>query len=437
MQPDAVSYQGEVVTRRRAGAAQRRPQRRSAVIVASSLLAGLVAAMALVVGPFAGGRESVITGAILLGFAVGWALLAVLSVRLTDRPQRWAAVPAAAMAIAGAGLMVLAPGVAVLTALGWVWPPLLLALVVWMIVHARRRQSSRVQPWLLYPVFGVLALAAVGGGYETLRNATDPALAQVAGSRLVDVGGHRLSIRCTGSGSPTVVLEPGLGESAAAMARWIAPDVARTTTVCAYDRAGHGRSDAVPANGYDAARDLHVLLKRAHVPGPYVIAGHSLGGMFALSYAHRYPAQVAGVVLLDSMHPHQDNAFAGTARLLAVIPTLARMGLARVFSDPEEGKPTTQAAQFVRDVNEMPAQLNRAAKLTSLGDRPLSVVTAGTDSPAGWTAEQNDLATLSSITLHRTVADATHTSLIEDKRHAAQSSQAISDIVRAVRRRSG
>ena len=73
------------------------------------------------------------------------------------------------------------------------------------------------------------------------------------------------------------------------MGRWIAPDVARTTTVCVYDRAGHGRSDAALAKHADAARDLHVLLERAHVPGPYVLAGHSPGGMFALSYTHRYP----------------------------------------------------------------------------------------------------------------------------------------------------
>jgi hypothetical protein len=99
--------------------------------------------------------------------------------------------------------------------------------------------------------------------------------------------------------------------------------------------------------------------------------------MFALSYAHRYPAQVSGVVLPDSMHPQQDNAFAGTDRLLALVPTLARTGLARVFFDPREGKPTTQARQYVRDVAEMPAELNRAAELVSLGDRPLAVVTAG------------------------------------------------------------
>jgi hypothetical protein len=249
------------------------------LIVAGSLLAGLVAAIALVLGPFAGDREAVITGAILLGFAIGWTLLAVLSTRFTDRPQRWAAVPAAAMALTGAGLIALAPGPRVLTALGWVWPPLLLALVVWMIVHARRALSGRAQRWLLYPVFGALTLAAVGGAYETLGNATDPGLAKLAGNRLIDVGGHRLSIRCTGTGSPTVVLEPGLGETASAMAHRIAPSVARTTTVCVYDQAGHGRSGAAPA-----------------------------------------------------------NAFAGTNRLLAVVPTLARMGLARLVADPKDGK---------------------------------------------------------------------------------------------------
>jgi pimeloyl-ACP methyl ester carboxylesterase len=418
-------------------ASPNRPRRRSAMIVAGSLLAGLVAAVVLVVGTFGGDREPVITGAFLVGFAVGWALLAVLSVRFTDRPQRWAVVPAAAMAVTGAALIILAPGAAALTTLGWIWPPLLMALVVWMIVHAHGQPSGGRHAWLLYPVFGVLALVAIGGAYETVRNATDPALAQVAGSRMIDVGGHRLNIRCTGSGSPTVVLEPGLGESASTMARWIAPNVARTTTVCVYDQAGHGRSDAAPAGGVDAARDLNLLLERAHVPGPYVLAGHSLGGMFVLSYAHRYPAQVAGVVLLDSMHPRQHNAFAGTDRLLAIVPTVARVGLARVFSDPKDGKPTTQAAQFVRDVNAMPAELDRAAKLRSIGDRPLVVLSAGTGSAAGWAAEQNDLAKLSSTSVHRTVAGATHASLMENNDDAAQSSRAITDVVTAVQKARG
>jgi hypothetical protein len=113
------------------------------------------------------------------------------------------------------------------------------------------------------------------------------------------------------------------------------------------------------------------------------------------------------------------------------------MGLARVVSDPKDGKPTTQATQFVRDVDAMPAEQNRAAQLTTLGDRPLVVLTAGTGSAAGWSAEQNDLATLSSHSVHRTVARATHQSLIDDKRDAAQSIRAIGDVVRAVRNQRG
>lgn len=136
------------------------------MILAASLLAGLLSALALVAGPFADGSEAQVTGALLLGFAAGWGLLAGLSARLTGRPQRWAAVPAIAMGISGAVLITLAPGFAALSALGWVWPPLLLVLVAWMIVRARRRPAGRLQPWLLYPVFGVLALSAIGGRWR-------------------------------------------------------------------------------------------------------------------------------------------------------------------------------------------------------------------------------------------------------------------------------
>jgi pimeloyl-ACP methyl ester carboxylesterase len=342
------------------------------------------------------------------------------------------------MGISGAGLIALAPGAGTLSALGWVWPPLLLVLVTWMIVRARRRPASRLQLWLLYPIFAALALTAIGGGYETLANATAEPVARVAGSRLIDVdGGRRLYMRSVGSGGPTVILEPGLGESARAMARWIAPDVARTTTVVVYDRAGHGRSDAEPAAGADAARDLHVLLERAHVPGPYVLAGHSLGGMFALTYAHRYPAEVGGIVLLDSMHPRQHNAFAGMDPLLALVPTLARTGLANLLFDRKDGDPTAQARQVVRDVEEMPAELNRAVKLTSLGNKPLIVLSAGTGSLPGWAGQQNDLATLSTDSVHRTIPGATHASLIDDHVDAAQSSRAIRDVVKAVQRAGG
>jgi len=407
-----------------------------AKVVAGSLLGGIASATTLVALPFAGGSEATITGAILLGFAIGWALLALLSTRLGDGAQRWAAVPAAALGLSGAALIILTPNSQTLDALGWIWPPLLLALVLWMTVQTRRQPPARRRSRLLYPVFALMALVAAGCSYETLQTGSGGGAAPVAGDRLLDVGGHRLNIRCIGSGSPAVVLEPGLGESASAIAQRIAPQVARTTRVCVYDRAGHGRSDVAP--DADAARDLHVLLERAHVPGPYVLAGHSLGGMFVLGYAHRYPSEVGGVVLLDSMHPRQSHTAAGDmGPALAVVPTLARTGLARLLVDPEEGEPAAQARQFVRDVEQMPAQLNRAAQLETLGARPLGVVTAGTGSQPGWTQHQNDLATLSSHSFHRTVAGSTHQSLIDDPKDAAASSRAIRDVVIAVRNREG
>ena len=117
----------------------------------------------------------------------------------------------------------------------------------------------------------------------------------------VDVGGYRLYMHCTGTGSPTVVLEAGLTRN---HGDWSAvePTAARTTRVCAYDRAGRGESDTRPPGPFPAERvtdELHALLAGSGIPGPYVLGAHSLGGFFARLYAARYPADVAGIVLAD------------------------------------------------------------------------------------------------------------------------------------------
>ena len=110
-------------------------------IVAGSLATGLVAALLLGRAPFIPAEESAVTGAVLCGFALGWAMLAVLSVRFTDQPQRWAAAPALFMGVSGLLLVVF--GSSVHEVLNWVWPPALLALVVWMVVRVRRQLRSR------------------------------------------------------------------------------------------------------------------------------------------------------------------------------------------------------------------------------------------------------------------------------------------------------
>ena len=158
--------------------------------------------------PFVPVKESAITGAVLCGFAVGWAMLWLLSLRFTDQPQRWAVAPALFMGVGG--LLLVAFGSPMREALSWVWPPTLFLLVIWMLHQTRRHMRSRSGRVQLYLVFAILAISAVGGGYETVLEATDSTALPATG-RLIDVGGHKLYLNCVGSGSPTVVLEPGAG----------------------------------------------------------------------------------------------------------------------------------------------------------------------------------------------------------------------------------
>src|SRR4051794_8738035 len=215
-------------------------------IVAGSLVTGLAAALLLAFAPFVPAEERAVTGAVLIGFALGWAMLAVLSVRFTDQPQRWAAVPALFMGLGG--LLLITFGSAVGKVLDWVWPLALLALAIWMFVRVRRDLRSRSGRWLLYPVITFLALAAIGGAYATVGAAADARAHPMTG-QLLDVGGHRLHLNCTGSGSPTVVLQPGAGEFSSNMG-WIAPAGAPDNPGCVYHRPrrGLGGTAAPPPN---------------------------------------------------------------------------------------------------------------------------------------------------------------------------------------------
>ena len=263
-------------------------------IVAGSLATGLVAAFLLAAAPFIPAEESAVTGAVLCGFALGWAMLAVLSVRFTDQPQRWAAAPALFMGLGG--LLLVGFGSPVQQVLNWLWPPAMLALAVWMLVCVHRQLQSRGGRWLLYPVIVMLALASIGGGYQTLGEAADARAFPMPG-QLIDVGGHRLHLRCTGSATPTVVLEPGAGEMSSSLG-WIAPAVARDTRVCVYDRAGRGWSEPADTtqDGAQIATDLHTLLQRGHVPGPYVLAGHSFGGLYGQQQHRQHADRLLGIV---------------------------------------------------------------------------------------------------------------------------------------------
>jgi len=189
---------------------------------------------------------------------------------------------------------------------------------------------------------------------------------------------------------------------------WIAPVVARDTRVCVYDRAGRGWSDPAdgPQDAVQTRTDLHTLLDHAHIPGPYVLAGHSFGGLYILTAAATYPDQVAGMVLLDStapvpgpVPPTHAGSYNLVGRISALLPAVAHLGAAHLIGDSYDSLPPRS-----RD-----------------------------EARATWMAAQDKLATLSTKSRHDVVAEATHASLVLNETDAAAASQAIRDVVAAVR----
>lgn len=135
---------------------------------------------------------------------------------------------------------------------------------------------------------------------------------------LVDVGGRRLYIKCSGvarKGVPIVVMDAGMGNTSDVWSL-VQPKVAQFARVCSYDRAGIGKSDRAPQahTSEDIVNDLHNLLAKAEIHPPYVLVGHSLGGMNARLYASKYPKEIIGMVLVDSTHEDE------TDRMIALLP---------------------------------------------------------------------------------------------------------------------
>jgi pimeloyl-ACP methyl ester carboxylesterase len=422
------------------------------VVVLGSIAFGLLLGLLLVLIVFAGGPEHQMTGTALIALGSGFVLLAIASSRFTNQPQSWALIPGAVVAVAGLAIWVLSPSGHTLTLAGWVWPLLLLVLVVWSVRGARGDLHNWSRRAVLYPALFLLLLVAAGGAYETVAEATS-SNAPLDG-RTYLVNGHRLYLNCVGHGSPTVVLFNGLGERTPSWA-WVQRTVSSSTRACTYDRAGEGWSSGTPGarNGRQLSSDLHGLLAAAHVLGPYVLAGHSVGGIYALLYAAQYPRQVAGIALIDSSTPYQfdlpdyPNSYRLLRRAAAVFPSLARAGLMRLGTSTGNAGLPPQARSAARafagsprelradhvDVEQLPRMFNQAKALTSLGSKPLAVLSAAVGEQRGWGAAQNKLAMLSTNSVHRTVPGATHESLLEDKRFARIASHEITQVAQSVR----
>lgn len=151
---------------------------------------------------------------------------------------------------------------------------------------------------LFWPVKSLCALL-LGAGFVFSANVAQPA----APGKLVDLGGHRLHVNCSGTGKPTVVVENGLGDFSF---DWILVQsrVSGFTRICTYDRAGYAWSDPGPKPRTFAQLnlELHDALSKLGEKGPFVLVGHSYGGPVVRSFAATYPHEVAGMVLVDAAH---------------------------------------------------------------------------------------------------------------------------------------
>jgi len=317
---------------------------------------------------------------------------------------------------------------------------------------------GRIFVWL---IVGLLVLTTLGFAYQTLASKADQQKYPAPG-QLAVVDGYRLHISCMGENqenSPTVILEQGAGGISAAWAR-VQPELARTTRVCAYDRAGMGWSDPSPEprDAKHIATELHTLLHNAEIPGPYVLVGWSYGGLYVRMYAGQYPDEVTGVILLDSSHPDQwSSTAAGRAqyesftRIYAIAPWLARIGVMRVMGNfqPDSGLPSPQSEELKASFaatkdwdaqsSEFLASLSTADQVRdsgSLGDIPLFVLTAtehGTppEQEELWQAWQKDLARLSTNSVQQIVTGANHADFWLDPETSQISVQAILHVIEA------
>jgi pimeloyl-ACP methyl ester carboxylesterase len=297
---------------------------------------------------------------------------------------------------------------------------------------------------------GLLLLGLIS---QAVANAVDAARYPAPG-KLVDIGGYQLHINCTGTGSPTVILDAGLGGTSLDWSK-VQPAVARFTRVCSYDRAGYGWSQTGPGprTSQQSVTELHALLTHAQINGPYVLVGHSLGGLNMRLYAYRYPAEVMGMVLLDATSEHQFAPFGShpayfppqgvnsAVQQLQVFSVAAYFGLTRlafqtslvpledIAAYPAAVKPivlahasqtryeSTQHDEYAA-LQESAAQVRAARQVSpSYGKLPLIVLskddsqdqsTQGKQMAATWDALQQDLASLSSNSQHSVAQHSGH-----------------------------
>jgi pimeloyl-ACP methyl ester carboxylesterase len=236
-----------------------------------------------------------------------------------------------------------------------------------------------------------------------------------APGKMVEVGGYRLHLNCTGEGSPAVIMDAGLNGG---VLDWVSvqPEIAKFTRVCSYDRAGNYWSETSPnrRTSSQMVKELHTLLLNAGIQAPYVLVGHSVGGANMQLYAGQFPTEVAGMVLVDSSHAEQRTRLPEKYKPPAMLPFLTKVfapiGVARLINSrgttgPETITPLTAPERIAlsSSTKSLYAFANELALIETsfrevgstpmtLGDKPLMVLTRGKKEPIpGMTEEETNL----------------------------------------------
>ncbi len=249
---------------------------------------------------------------------------------------------------------------------------------------------------LIFFVLIVLSLLAIAGYfYQHIAFQRDMQRFPHPG-QLVNAGGLRLNLYCTGSGSPTVVLESGLADSLDSW-RFVQPKIAKFTRVCSYDRAGYGYSEPgpMPRTSERIASELHLALRSAGEQPPYLLVGHSFGGFNVRVFNGKYPEEVAGLILVDSTQedqyhllPKSWSEMAASTRQRARrqsfwAPLYLNLGIARfqLWLNHMEVPPVLLQTKYIRartsELENIEVSAEQARMSGSIDTKPLMVLIAG------------------------------------------------------------
>jgi len=242
----------------------------------------------------------------------------------------------------------------------------------------------------------VILLAIAGFLYQNISEARDRRFNAMPG-QLIDVGGYKMHIHCSGQGTPAVILDSGMGDSYISWSK-VQPQIAKFTRICSYDRSGLGYSESGPRprTSKVMAEELHQLLHNAEIPPPYILVGHSMGGYNVRLFASLYRSEVAGMVLVDSSHPEQQKRF--PQELSDLDKTWLREQEFLAFSTPfgiprllgfcgNDAKIRAVDCNFhsaregVAELKTVAESAAQTAATGSLGDMPLAVLSHDPDKP--------------------------------------------------------